>query len=112
MASMFISPGDAVQQTALDYYESGILDALSGASALTSLQWSDLKLEIQNSTELFDDEKTYLLSLFPVSGSADVQLTEYGQSDFKRWYISHIVVISIVQWLLILMLFIKLSKSN
>lgn len=113
MESMFISQGDAAVTPAIDYYESAILDGLSGAVSFTQSDWDALRLEITNSTELFDDEKTYLLGIFPGSQASLVSsVPEYNYSRFKYWYIKHIVVISIVQWLLIMILIIKLSKSR
>lgn len=85
-------------------------------SKMTAVEIDDLTAQIKNSIDISDEEEVALLAQLnkaaePVNNAAenDKVITAY-QKDFATWYMSNILVISLVQWLFIFFLVLKLSK--
>ena len=82
---------------------------------LTALRIEELAAQIQNSADISNEEETALLTALKAvtipeaATTADNEITAY-QKDFAAWYMSNLVVISVVQWLFIFFLVIKNSK--
>jgi hypothetical protein len=89
---------------------------------LTSTDVDTIMGEMRNSVDITDEDEVNLLSLLSsksVTGTdqkaaseteTDKQIKTY-QSEFKAWYISNIVIISLIQWLLIFFLVVKISNK-
>jgi len=115
---MFTAPGTS--DTSIDaysYYQDMVESYLYGDTTYSDDQIQALKDEIENSYDLTVAEIEDLISNFPanirhssvVATDTVVKATDW-QTSFVDWYEKNRVVISLVQWVLIIILLIR--KSN
>jgi len=118
---MFSAPGSSVKEDAFEYYQDLVDATLYGETTATDDHVQALKDEIQNSYDLTVSEIESLISNFPANirhtpvadtntiAPATATASDW-QSDLTAWYKQNIVIISLVQWVLIIILLIR--KSN
>jgi hypothetical protein len=86
--------------------------------AITAQEIDDLKNTIIDSMDITDDEVRALLALFPPTAPSeetpesdtDKQINTY-QQNLMMWYRRNYIYISLVQWLIIIFIVIKISNK-
>jgi hypothetical protein len=86
--------------------------------AITAQEIDDMKNTIIDCIDITDDEVRALLALFPPTGpgeetpesDTDKQITTY-QQNLMMWYRRNYIYISLVQWLIIIFIVIKISNK-
>ena len=107
---MFDAPGSVRAINPAIKYNNLVLDMLDGL--LTPQEVESLKAEIKNDTKLTTDQIDMFLSQFPVEQSPEQQAVKAAdwQGNFMQWYKDNLIVISLIQWVFIIILLIR--KSN
>ena len=80
---------------------------------------NDIKNAISNSPDLDEDEKSSLLSMFPDEENAgtvapaavSAQNASVYITAFETWYKANFFYISLVQWIILFFIIIKISKN-